>query len=151
VFRGISNINMDAKGRIAVPTRYRELLVEQFQKQLIVTVDWDQRCLLMYPLAEWEPLQKTIMGLPSLDPKARRLQRLLVGHAQDVELDGSGRVLLPPALRSIVGLEKQVVLIGQGDKFEIWSEESWGRQREDYAEWADDDGQIHEAMKFLSL
>jgi MraZ protein len=79
-------------------------------------------------LAAWEPIQARLMGLSSFDERIRGLQRLLVGHADDVELDGAGRILVPPALRRYAALERAVVLVGQGHKFEIWDEAKWSTQ-----------------------
>lgn len=129
MFRGVNRLNLDAKGRLAVPTRYRERLQERCASELVVTIDRDH-CLLIYPLPEWQEIERKLMKLPSFNKAARNLQRLLVGHATEVEMDGQGRVLLPPALRDFARLEKHVVLIGQGNKFELWDEESWNSQRD---------------------
>ncbi|WP_260294971.1 division/cell wall cluster transcriptional repressor MraZ [Sedimenticola hydrogenitrophicus] len=129
MFRGVNRLNLDAKGRLAVPTRYRERLQERCAAELVVTIDLDH-CLLIYPLPEWQEIERKLMKLPSFNKAARNLQRLLVGHATEVEMDGQGRVLLPPALRDFAHLDKHVVLIGQGNKFELWDEERWNSQRE---------------------
>lgn len=129
MFRGITNINLDAKGRLAIPTRYRSRLSECCDGQLVVTIDRD-RCLLLYPLPDWEDIERKIMRLPGLGEPTRGLQRLLVGHATECEMDGNGRILLPPPLRKLVPLGKRVVLIGQGNKFEIWDEQRWDEQRD---------------------
>ena len=108
MFRGLQSINLDAKGRLAIPTKYREPLAELCGARLVATIDTEERCLLIYPVNEWEEIQKKIEALPSFNPAARRIQRLLIGHATDLELDGSGRVLLPQPLREYAGLEKEV-------------------------------------------
>lgn len=131
MFRGVNNISLDAKGRMAIPARYRERLAERCDGQLVVTVDIS-RCLLLYPLPDWEEIERKLVRLPSFNPQARRLQRLLVGHATELELDGNGRVLLPQPLREFAGLEKRVVMIGQGNKFELWDEDSWNAQRDEW-------------------
>ncbi len=131
MFRGVNTLNLDAKGRLAIPTRYREPLHVQCNGELVVTVDPDH-CLLLYPLPEWVEIERKLMKLPALDPKVRRMQRLLVGHATDCELDGSGRILLPPPLREFARLDKRVVLVGQGNKFELWEEGAWNERREDW-------------------
>jgi len=131
LFRGVNTLNLDAKGRLAIPTRYREPLHVQCSGELVVTVDPDH-CLLLYPLPEWVEIERKLMKLPALDPKVRRMQRLLVGHATDCELDGSGRILLPPPLREFAHLDKRVVLVGQGNKFELWEESAWNERREDW-------------------
>ena len=112
-----------------MPTRYREQLTEHAQGKLVVTVDRDQ-CLLIYPLPEWEQIERKLMSLPSLHAQARRLQRLMVGHATDLELDGHGRVLLPPELRDFAKLERHGMLIGQGNRFELWDEARWDERRD---------------------
>ena len=124
MFRGAAKVTLDDKGRMVLPTRYREHALERSQGRMVATVDRDQ-CLLLYPFPEWEPIQKRLMSLSSFNDKIRGLQRLLVGHADDVELDGAGRILVPPALRQFATLEKHVVLVGQGNKFELWDEEQW--------------------------
>jgi len=136
MFRGVNALNLDSKGRLAIPTRYREAIARQCNGQMVLTVDRDH-CLLMYPLPEWEEIERKLVKLPSFNRQARRMQRLLIGHATECELDGNGRVLLPPPLREFAGLEKSVVLIGQGNKFEIWSEAAWNTRR---AEWLEQDG-----------
>jgi MraZ protein len=129
VFRGINGINIDAKGRMVMPTRYRERLERDNQPVVVLTIDTDERCLLLYPLHEWEEIEKKLASLPSFNPAARRIQRLLIGHATDVEMDAQGRILLPPLLRDYAGLNKQAVLVGQGKKFEIWDQAHWDEQR----------------------
>jgi len=114
---------------MVMPTRYREQLTEHAQGKLVVTVDRDQ-CLLIYPLPEWEQIERKLMSLPSLHAQARRLQRLMVGHATDLELDGHGRVLLPPELRDFAKLERHGMLIGQGNRFELWDEARWDERRD---------------------
>ena len=125
MFRGINSVNMDAKGRMALPARFRERAGEAGAGQLVVTIDSRERCLLLYPLAEWEAVQARLGSLSNMRPNTRVLQRLLIGHATDVDLDANGRLLLPGMLREYAGLNKKLVLLGQGNKSEIWAEESW--------------------------
>jgi len=129
LFRGANRLTLDAKGRLAIPTRFRDRLRESCASQLVVTIDKD-RCLLIYPLPEWQEIERKLMKLPSFNKAARNLQRLLVGHATEVEMDAQGRVLLPTTLRDFAGLDKHTMLIGQGNKFELWDEEQWNAQRE---------------------
>jgi len=129
LFRGANKLTLDAKGRLAIPTRFRDRLRESCASQLVITIDKD-RCLLIYPLPEWHEIERKLMKLPSFNKAARNLQRLLVGHATEVEMDGQGRVLLPATLREFASLDKHTMLIGQGNKFELWDEESWSAQRE---------------------
>ena len=113
---------------MVMPTRYREQIVERAQGSVVVTVDSRDRCLLIYPLPEWDLIESKLMSLPTLHPQARRLQRLMVGHANDLELDGHGRILLPPELREFAGLERLGMLIGQGNRFELWNDARWGER-----------------------
>ena len=133
MFRGVNNISLDAKGRMAIPTRFRESLQSGCASQLVVTVDTDS-CLLIYPLPEWQEIERKLVKLPSLNKTARHLQRMLMGNATDVEMDGQGRILIPTPLRSYAGLEKKAVMIGQGHKFELWNEESWNNQLNEWQE-----------------
>lgn len=126
MFRGINAVNLDIKGRMALPTRYREDLDDQ----LVVTIDTEERCLLLYPYTTWEVIERKIESLSSFNQVTRRIQRLLIGHATEVELDGQGRVLLPPLLREYADLDKKIILVGQGKKFEIWGQASWEAKRE---------------------
>lgn len=137
MFRGINDINLDAKGRMTIPTRYRGAL-EKSANQVVVTIDTEDTCLLLYPLKDWEVLEQKIESLPSFHRAARRVQRLLVGHATEIELDGSGRILLPALLREYAGIDKQVLLVGQGKKFEIWANTIWEKDR---ANWINSNGQ----------
>ena len=101
---------------------------------MVVTIDTEERCLLIYPIDEWEVIQRKIDALPSFNPAARRIQRLLIGHATDIDIDGSGRLLLTQPLRDYAQLDKKTVLLGQGKKFELWSEELWMQRRDAYIE-----------------
>ena len=124
MFRGIAQLTLDIKGRLPVPARHRDVLMERCGGHLVITTDAD-RCLLVYPLPEWELIQQKLEGLSNLDPRVRRLQRRLIGCAVDTEMDAAGRVLIAPPLRQYAQLEKNVVLVGQGRKFEIWNQEQW--------------------------
>lgn len=152
MFRGINAINIDAKGRLAVPTRYRDALGGQDRSSLVVTIDTDETCLLLYPTKQWQVIEDNLQRLPSFNAAARRIQRLLIGHATDVELDGNGRILLPPLLRDYAHLDKRVVMIGQGNKFEVWDESLWQSKREEWlaAEASEDDG-LPDEMRTFSL
>lgn len=145
-------LNLDAKGRMAMPTRYRGIVHERSAGKLVVTVDTDERCLLLYPLPEWEVIERKLDALPSFNPQARRVQRILMGHATDVDMDGNGRILLPPPLRQFAGMEKHVVLIGQGKKFELWDEQHWNESRDAWLEQDSGlDGELPAELQSLSL
>ena len=128
MFRGAAKVTLDDKGRMVFPTRYREFALEKSGGRLVVTVDRDQ-CLLIYPFPEWEQIERKLMSLPSLHAQARRLQRLMVGHATELQLDGHGRLLLPPELREFAHLERAGMLIGQGNRCELWDEARWNERR----------------------
>jgi len=121
---------------MVMPTRHRESITEQAQGKLVITVHPHQ-CLLIYPLPDWEQTERKLMALPSLHPQAMRLQRLMVGHASDVELDGHGRFLIPPELREFARLERQVMLVGQGNRFELWNESRWMDERNSWVSSTD--------------
>ena len=124
MFRGVAQLSLDSKGRLAVPSRYREAVLVRCAGRLVITADYD-KCLLMYPQPDWEPIQQKLMGLSSLNPRIRDLQRQLIGYAEDTDMDAAGRVLISPALRDFASLGKSVVLVGQGNKFELWDKEKW--------------------------
>ena len=125
MFRGISSVTMDAKGRMALPARYRDAVAVASDGRIVVTIDMRESCILLYPLAEWELVQGKLENLSNINPQARLLQRLLIGHATDLGLDAAGRLLLPSMLRDFGGLKKKLVLVGQGNKIEIWSADHW--------------------------
>ena len=151
MFRGANKVTLDAKGRMAMPARYRETLVERSEGRLVGTVDRADRCLLIYPLPDWEEIERKLMRLPTLNPQARRLQRLMVGHATDLELDSHGRVLVPPKLREYAGLSRQAMLIGQGSRFELWDEPHWNERRESWLQAGEEPGDLPAELGQLSL
>lgn len=152
MFRGVNGINIDAKGRVVMPTRYRERLQEESSGRIVMTIDTEERCLLLYPLPAWEEIENKLAALPSFNPAARRIQRLLIGHATESELDSHGRTLLPPLLREYAGLNKRIMLIGQGKKFEIWDEDHWQKRRSQWLEEeSSTDSILPEEVKSLSL
>ncbi|CAN7452490.1 MraZ protein [Pseudomonas peli] len=125
MFRGANAISLDAKGRLAMPSRYRDELVSRCAGQLIVTIDAIDPCLCVYPLSEWELIEAKLRELASFREENRRLQRLLIGNAVDLELDASGRFLVPPRLREYAKLDKRAMLVGQLNKFQLWDEDAW--------------------------
>lgn len=152
MFRGINSINLDVKGRMAMPARYRVLLKDESQSKVVVTIDTEEKCLLLYPLPVWDVIEAKIEALPSFNRITRRIQRLLIGHATELELDNNGRILLPPLLREYATLDKQVMLIGQGKKFEIWDAKTWNSGRETWlASGINELPQLPEELKTISL
>ena len=132
MYRGINGINLDSKGRMALPTRYRDEGQQHNGQKLILTIDTDSPCLLLYPIYEWQKIEQKIQALSSFNKATRRIQRLLIGHATEIDVDSSGRVLIPTLLREYAHLEKEVVLIGQGNKFEIWNKQHWQKHRDEW-------------------
>ena len=152
MLRGINAITIDGKGRLALPARYRDEFIARDQSSFVLTIDTEETCLLLYPTTEWLLIENKLQGLPSFNPMARRIQRLLIGHATDVELDGNGRILLTPPLREHAQLDKKVVMIGQGNKFEVWNEALWQEKCKQWLiEEAAAKGGLPEEMKSLSL
>lgn len=151
MFRGVNQINLDAKGRMAMPARYRDQIDDCCDSQMVATIDTEARCLLLYPLPDWEQIEKKIEALPSFNPAARRIQRLLIGHATDLEIDSSGRLLIPAPLRDYAQLDKKLILLGQGRKFEIWSEALWNETRDTYLAITDEAANLPDNLQTLSL
>lgn len=146
MFRGVSSINLDVKGRLAVPTRYRVELQDSCDRQLIVTVALNNKCvgekgcLWLYPLPEWELLEVKISKLPTLNKMAGHLRRFLIGNASECEMDGQGRLLLPDNLKRFAKMEKRISLVGQLNKFEIWDENAWNNKENEWMTGDDTDG-----------
>ncbi len=136
MFRGSNPLTLDAKGRMVMPTRYRERLEERCGGKLVVTVDRMQ-CLLLYPYPDWEEIERKLMKLPSMNAQARQLQQMMVGNATELDLDSHGRILLPANLREFAFLTRDAVLLGQGVRFELWDEARWGKR---CGEWISTDG-----------
>jgi MraZ protein len=137
---------LDVKGRIAVPTRYRVELQECCERQMVVTVAVNEKCvgeagcLWLYPLPEWEKLEQTISKLPTLNKMAGKLRRFVIGNASECEMDSQGRLLLSEKLRKFADMEKHIVLVGQLNKFEIWNEEAWQTKENEWLNGDDDEG-----------
>lgn len=142
---------MDAKGRLAMPAKQRERLLSECEGQVVVTIDTQSRCLSIYPLPAWEELEEAMQSLPSMEPAVRRLKRLVIGYASDLELDKTGRILLPPALREYAQLEKKLVLVGQTNKLELWSEDLWRQEEAKLMEDIETDQVLPEQMMSLPL
>ncbi len=146
MFQGSQSINVDAKGRMAIPSRYRDVLAAACEGRLVVTANPYDRCLNIYPEPQWLEVKAKIEALPNSNKQVRRLQRLVLGNASELEMDGNGRLLLPSILRDYASLDKKVVLVGLGEKAELWSEESWNELLDE-----SDDEPMPEEMKNLSL
>ncbi|MGE3920501.1 MAG: division/cell wall cluster transcriptional repressor MraZ [Gammaproteobacteria bacterium] len=152
MFRGINSITIDPKGRVAIPARYREQIRQGRTYDLVATIDTESPCLLLYPTSEWELIEAKLQQLSSFNPATRRIQRLLLGHATELEMDNTGRVLLPPLLRDYASLDKKVILLGQGRKFELWDETVWEEQRERWLlEERNKMGEVPEELQHIAL
>lgn len=131
MFRGEFSLSLDAKGRLAVPSRYRERLLEASTGRLIVTISLLDRCLAVYPFTDWQRIEQDLNRFPALDRKAQAISHLLIGHATECEMDGNGRILIPQSLREFASLDKHVKLVGQVRKFELWDDTTWAARRDD--------------------
>ena len=129
MFQGATALSLDVKGRLAIPARHREALVEAADGQLVLTAH-PHRCLLLYPEPAWLPIRDKVLATSSLNPQAASIKRLLVGNARDETLDSAGRLLIAPELRQFAVLEKQVWLVGLGSHFEIWSDMGWQKEQD---------------------
>jgi MraZ protein len=127
MFRGAAKVTLDDKGRMVLPTRFRDSIINEARGKLLVTLGLE-KCLLIYPQPAWEQVERTLMDLPSLIPQSQLLQRLILGYATELELDSHFRFLLPSELRSVAKLERQVMLVGQGNRIELWDEGRWNEQ-----------------------
>ena len=144
MFRGINPINLDAKGRVALPAKYRDRVTDRCDGHMVLTVHPFDRCLLLYPLTDWVVIEAQVNALPnSTSRQARRLQHLMVGYATELDLDAANRLLLPAMHRDHAELDKRLILVGQGQKFEVWNEARWTSMTEAYLnEPADADASV---------
>ncbi|TQV75273.1 division/cell wall cluster transcriptional repressor MraZ [Aliikangiella marina] len=131
MFRGANSINLDSKGRIAVPAKYRGAIVDSARSHMVVTCDPYDNCLLIFPLEHWEATETDLQSLSNSKPLHRRLKRIMLAHATEVDMDSSGRLLIPGVLRERANLNKEVMLIGQGKTFQLWNEAEWNRLTEE--------------------
>lgn len=133
MLRGANALNLDAKGRLAIPGRYRDELTERCNGHLVVTLNnTKEHCLWMYPMDEWEEVEQKVVSLSSFDHNHQKLKRFLLGYASETEMDKNGRVLVPAPLRKFARITKQIYLVGQGNKFELWDEKLWNEKREQW-------------------
>jgi len=151
MFSGVSEINLDAKGRMAMPTRYRERLADSCSGKLFVTIDPLDKCLTLHTKPEWDIVEQKIVAMPSYSQSGRLLRRTILGHATEVDMDANGRLLLSAPLRDFAEIDKRVVLLGQGNKFEIWSEHKWLETRNAYMDSSVDSAALLDELNDLSL
>lgn len=129
-FRGANSVSVDVKGRFAVPSKYRADLEKN---TVVVTIDTEDNCLLMYSLSEWLDIEEKVDSLPSFNSVTRKVKRMLIGNAVELDLDSQARLLLPKNLRDYAFIDKKAVLVGQGKKFEIWSADIWHKNCEKWS------------------
>jgi MraZ protein len=134
---------------LALPTRFRALITERYEGRLVLTVHADG-CLLLYPQPEWEAIEHRLINTPNQDRRTRDMQRMLVGYATEVEMDGNGRILIAPRLRDFAALDKNVALLGVGKKFEIWNEEALDRIGSGWMGGTADEGGIPHPLESLT-
>lgn len=147
MFQGSNAINMDAKGRIAIPTKCREQLVSSCGGQIVITAHIRERCLCIYPIQEWqERVLPQVQALPTVNKHAARAQRLVIGYAHEFSVDANGRVLLPPTLRDFARFDKELMIVGMGKKFELWDKQAFDASLDDVG-----DEPMPEAMLSLNI
>lgn len=151
MFRGISNITVDAKGRLSMPAKYRDAMAQTAAGHIVITVDHTDKCLLVYPMDQWVKVEQTLMSLPNMNRRVRNMQRLIMGHAAELEMDAQGRVLLPAPLREYASLGKKAVLVGQANKFELWDADIWNAARDSWLQEAQDDEEAGEILSQVSM
>lgn len=153
MFRGLNAVSLDEKGRIAIPARYRNVITEEAENRLVLTIDPTEYCLWLYTQSQWEEIENKLINLPSFDPVSRRIQHLLIGHATELEMDRNGRILLPQLLRKYAHLEKSIMMVGQGNKFELWSESQWQRALDDWLAqgMGNEEGAVPHELRSISL
>ena len=150
MFKGISNLNIDTKGRASMPQRYRNDFCIKNKCKLVITADKD-KCLLIYTQNNWNIIEKKLSNLPSYNNEARFIQRLVIGHATESEIDSQGRFLIPNPLREYAGIQKKIILLGQGSKFELWSETIWNKKMKSWLESENIDEAKNNALTELKL
>jgi MraZ protein len=151
VFRGFSAVSVDNKGRLAIPSRFRDRLGVIAEGRVVLTLNPLDRALWLYPLPEWELIEAKLATLSDFDRQSRRAKQMMRGYASDLQLDAQGRILVPQELRDFAGLRRQAVVLGQGNKFEIWDAAVWAAQRDHWLAQVGDEGEPSEKLQSLSL
>ena len=150
MFKGISNLSIDVKGRASMPQRYRSDFSSKNKSKLVITADKD-KCLLIYTQSSWAIIEKKLSNLPSYNKEARFIHRLLIGYATESEIDSQGRFLIPIPLREYAGIQKKIILLGQGSKFELWSENIWNKNMKSWLVSQSNDDSNNNALSELKL
>ncbi|WP_276895436.1 division/cell wall cluster transcriptional repressor MraZ [Frischella perrara] len=148
MFSGATSVSLDSKGRLAIPTRYREKMLEG----MVCTIGLHDPCLMLYPMEEWVLIEQKLAKLSTMNEVERRIVRLLLGHASECVMDNSGRILIVNSLRQYAQLDKNIMFVGQSNKFEIWDEAKWHQQIEDdIAIISNDFTNLSENLKNLTI
>jgi MraZ protein len=151
-FRGIAAVTLDVKGRITMPVQHRDKVLDLGEGAMVATIDTEDRCLLLYPEPHWQQIEEKLQELPTFNAATRRIQRLLIGHACDISMDRHGRLLIPTLLRDYAGLDKTIMLVGQGQRFELWGDAQWELGRDSWlAADAQEDAMSAPELMSLSL
>ncbi len=152
MFRGFSTVSLDDKGRLAIPSRYRDYLSVRAGNAVVLTLNPFDRSLWLYPLPEWEIIETKLATLSDFDRISRRTKQMMHGYATDCQLDNQGRILVPKELRNYADLRQTSAMLGQGNKFEIWDAATWQQQRDQWLEsLSDGDTEVSDALKSLAL
>lgn len=122
---GLHMCALDAKGRLAIPARYRDMLDQHCQGKMVMTMQHHGKALMLYPENEFSELARRVSQFSDFDELEANMKLLILGHASQVDMDSAGRILVPPLLRELVGIDKKVALVGQNNKLELWSEDAW--------------------------
>ncbi len=134
MFRGINTVSVDAKNRIALPSKIRELLRDNHITELVSTLNpWD-RCIWLYPLHEWVRIEEKLSTLSDLNSETRRTKQIMRGYASDVSLDGNGRFVISSEMIKLSNIQDDAIILGQGNKIEIWDSQNWYGERD---KWLD--------------
>ncbi len=148
-FRGRFEYSLDPKGRVNIPSKFREILQKYSENRVVIT-NMDG-CLLVYPHTEWVRIEESVSRAPSMNLNVARFMRFFLGSASEVNIDKQGRILVPPPLREYGGLEREVVITGVGKKFEIWSKDSYYENIEECSEMMKDDKVREEIQNIVGI
>ncbi len=152
MLRGISTLNLDTKGRLAIPSRLREQLAALCENQMVLTLNLLDRCLWLYPLPQWEIIDAKLGALSDFDKQSRRTKQMMLGYATECACDSQGRILIPPVLREFAGLKNKITILGQRNKLEIWDDERWSQQRDELLDHlGKETGEPSELLRQLAL
>jgi len=128
MFRGSFEHSVDSKGRVSVPSRFRDIIAERYEGKLVLTMDFD-KCIMVYPLEEWERVEEKIKSLPQSQKEVKDYTRFVFSNATECELDKQGRILIPPPLREGARISKSVMVVGILNKMEIWDKGAWDTRK----------------------